>query len=127
MACSVCDMVNIKWPIDDDTVDTIEAVNLGNKCAYSSLIGTLVIVLHHDRAELQVINAAHVRLHAYNNLSVIICRSLCQDSQSEEEFSSPAVCAPAIVVMDPNSSRGILFLAQFPIWFYFNLKKQFSK
>ena len=99
VACSVCDMVSVKWSIDEDTVDTVEAVTLGAKGVYSSLIGTLVIILHKHRAELQLINAAHVRLNAYSNLSVIICRSLYQDSQSEGEFSSPAHCAPAIVVM----------------------------
>jgi hypothetical protein len=97
VACSVCDMVNVKWSIDEDTVDTVEALILGTKGVYSSLIGTLVIILHKHRAELQLINAEHVRLNAYSNLPVIVCRSLYQDSQSEGEFSSPAHCAPAIV------------------------------
>ena len=104
VACSICDMVNIKWSIDDDTVDTVEAVSLGAKGAYASLIGTLVIVLHQHRAELQLINSAHVRSHQYRNLSAIVCRSLFQESQSEEEFSSPANCAPAIMVMEPSGS-----------------------
>ena len=101
IACSVCDMVNVKWSIDQDAVDFVEAVNLGAKGVYASLIGTLVIILHKHKAELQLINYAHVRLNAYSDLSVIICRSLHQDS-SEEEFSEqnlPAHCAPAIVVM----------------------------
>ncbi len=37
VACSVFDMVNIKWSVDDYTVDTVEAVNLGAKGAYASL------------------------------------------------------------------------------------------
>ena len=95
-------MVNIKWSIDDDTMDKVEAVSLGAQGAYASVIGTLVIILHKHRAELQLINSAHVRLHAYSNVSAIVCRGLFQESQSEEEFSSPANWAPAIFVMAMN-------------------------
>ena len=99
VARSVCDMVNVKWSNDEDTVDTVETVTLGAKGVYPSLVGTLVIILHKHRAELQLMNTAHVRLKAYSNLSVIICRRLYHDSQSEGEFSIPAHCAPALVVM----------------------------
>ncbi len=92
-------MVNVKWSIEEDIVDTVEALILGTKGAYSSLIGTLVIILHKHKAELQLINAAHVRLNAYSQLPVIVCRSLYQDSENGDEFSSPTRCAPAIVVM----------------------------
>ncbi len=106
IASSCCDMVNIKWSViaerDDESVDTIEAVMLTSKGVYASLIGTLVIILHSHTAELQCITAEHVRLGSYRHLSIIICRSLYQDSQSEEAISSVAVCAPAIVAMDPN-------------------------
>ncbi len=78
MACRVCDMVNIKWSVDDDTVDTIEAVSLGARGVYASLIGTLVIILHKHRAELQLINAAHVLFNAYSHLSAIVCLCLFQ-------------------------------------------------
>ncbi len=94
-------MVNVKWSIDEDAVDTVEAVNLGAKGVYASLIDTLVIILHKHKAALQLINQAHVRLSAYSGLSVIVCRSLHQDSSEEEFFEQnlPAHCAPAIVVM----------------------------
>ncbi len=35
VACGVCDMVNVKWSIDEDTVDTVEALVLGAKGVYS--------------------------------------------------------------------------------------------
>ena len=64
----------------------------------SSLIGTLVIVLHGDRAELHLISASQVQSHAYRGLSAIICRSLYQDSSEEDCSSAVVVCAPAVVV-----------------------------
>jgi hypothetical protein len=62
----------------------------------------LVIVLHYETAELLMINESHVISRAYRNFSVLICRSLYQESQSEEEFSSPAACVPAVQVMEPK-------------------------
>ena len=76
VACSCCDMVNAKWSFgelwDEDRVDTIEAVILDSKGVYSSLIGTLVIVMHEHREELQSIHQAHVRFGRYHGLSIII-------------------------------------------------------
>ena len=53
IACSVCDMVNVKWSIDEDSVDTVAAVNLVATGVYASLIDTLAIILHKHKAELQ--------------------------------------------------------------------------
>ncbi len=92
IAYSICDTVNLNWSNDEDTVDTIEAVNLGAKGVYSSLIGTLLIVLHTHKAELLSISGAHVRSHAYSDSRVIICRSLFQDSNSES--SCPRCACP---------------------------------
>ena len=63
-----------------------------------------MIILRSHTAELQCITAEYVRLGSYRHLSIIFCRSLYQDSQSEEAISSIAICAPAIVAMDPNGS-----------------------
>ena len=53
-------LFNIKWSADDEwgegIIDTIEAVTLGSKGVYPFLIGTLVIVIHTDNADLQIIN-----------------------------------------------------------------------
>ncbi len=53
IACSVCDMVNVNWSIDEDSVDTVAAVNLVATGVYASLIDTLAIILHKHKAELQ--------------------------------------------------------------------------
>ncbi len=97
-------MVNAKWPVgelwDEDSVDTIEAVILDSKGVYSSLIRALVIVMHEHRAELQLINQAHVRFGSYHGLSIIIFRSLYQELKREEDYSSVAICAASVSMQE---------------------------
>ena len=106
VACSCCDMADAKWSVgelwDEDSVDTIEAVILDSRRVYSSLIGTLVIVMHEHTAELHLINQAHVRFGKYHGLPIIIFRSLYQELKREEDYSSVAICAPSVLAMDDS-------------------------
>jgi hypothetical protein len=64
---------------------------------YPSLIGTLVIVMHEHKAELQLISQAHGWLGRYSSVSIIICRSLYQELKREEASPSVVSCAPSVV------------------------------
>ncbi len=104
---SCCNLVNVRWSFDDeednDFIDTIEAVTLGPKGVYPSLIGTLVIVIHEENARLITVNQAHVAFRSFSKLPILICRCLFQELEGRS--SSPAVvCAPAkVVVMAENT------------------------
>ena len=102
IASRCCDMVNIKWSGDDEwdeeIVDTVEAIILQTRGVYSSLIGTLVIVLHEHTAELQLITQSHVTLHEYSQLPIIICRSLYHEFKQEPASPSLMHCAPSETV-----------------------------
>ncbi len=105
---SCCNLVNVKWSLNDeeneDFVDSIEAVILGPRGVYASLIGTLVIVIHDGQANLLTINQAHVTLRAFAGMPMMICYCLYQDLKGREACSSPVVCAPAVAHNMDNDS-----------------------
>ena len=109
IASSCCGMVNIKWPADDewgeDIIDTIEAVTLGPKGVYLSLIGTLVIIIHEDRAELRIIHKAHVLCNCFCNMSLILCHCLFAQIKGEQALPSLVNCAPSVVVTAMDTEK----------------------
>jgi hypothetical protein len=98
IASCCCDMVNLKWSADDEwgegIIDTIEAVTLGSGGVYPSLIGTLVIVIHDDHADLRIVNQAHVLLRSFSNMPIIICHCLYEELKGEDSVPSLVACAP---------------------------------
>ncbi len=89
---------------DEDAVDTIEDVTLDSKGVYSSLMGTLLIVMPEHKAELQLISQGHIRVCSYSNLSILISCSLYQELKNEEDFASVAICTPAVEAIENNES-----------------------
>ena len=96
-----CDMVNLKWSGDDEwgdgIIDTVEAITLGSRGVYSSLIGTLVVIIHDDHADLQIVLPSHVVLGSFCNVQIIICHCLYEELKSEESLLSVVSCALCII------------------------------